>query len=128
MWAWKEVVSVVSVRFGGVNYVSLRVLKVVPSGLVPVEQKPLCSTGAGLLGNALAASPHWNTLSPRIWEKLKALFGAESKEPAVFHEEWIALLQQNVPLYARLPEELQLWLHERIGHRYFLQETTEAIR
>ncbi len=63
-----------------------------------------------------------------IWEKLKALFGAESKEPAVFHEEWIALLQRNVPLYARLPEELQLWLHERIGHRYFLQETTEAIR
>jgi hypothetical protein len=63
-----------------------------------------------------------------IWERLKALFGAESKEPAVFHEEWIALLQQNVPLYARLPEELPLWLHERISHLDFLRETTEAIR
>ncbi len=35
-----------------------------------------------------------------IWQKLKELLGIEAKEPVVFHEEWIALLQQNVPLYA----------------------------
>lgn len=50
-----------------------------------------------------------------IWEKLKALLGIETKEPVVFHEEWISLLQQNVPLYAHLPEELRLRLHERIA-------------
>lgn len=48
-----------------------------------------------------------------IWQKLKSLFGGES---VVFHEEWIALLEKNVPLVARLPEELRLLLHERIGH------------
>jgi Mlc titration factor MtfA (ptsG expression regulator) len=50
-----------------------------------------------------------------IWEKLKELLGVGAKEPVVFHEEWIALLQQNVALYARLPEELRLRLHERIA-------------
>ena len=50
-----------------------------------------------------------------IWEKLKELLGIEAKEPVVFHEEWITLLQQNVPLYERLPEELRLRLHERIA-------------
>ena len=46
-----------------------------------------------------------------IWEKLKALLGGEAKVAEVFQEEWIALLKQNVPLYARLPEELRLRLH-----------------
>ncbi len=50
-----------------------------------------------------------------IWQKLKAFFGGETQEAVVFHEEWIALLKQNVPLYARLPEELRLRLHERIA-------------
>lgn len=49
-----------------------------------------------------------------IWQKLKSLFGGEATA-GVFHEEWIALLEKNVPLYARLPEELRLRLHERIG-------------
>lgn len=49
-----------------------------------------------------------------IWQKLKALFGGET--PAgVFQEEWIALLKKNTPLYALLPEELRLRLHDRIG-------------
>ena len=50
-----------------------------------------------------------------IWQKLKDLFGREAKVAEVFQEEWIALLKQNVPLYARLPEELRLRLHERIA-------------
>ena len=50
-----------------------------------------------------------------IWEKLKTLLGCEAKVAEVFQEEWIALLKQNVPLYARLPEELRLRLHERIA-------------
>jgi len=35
-----------------------------------------------------------------IWQKLKALFGGEVQVAEVFQEEWIALLKQNVPLYA----------------------------
>jgi len=50
-----------------------------------------------------------------IWQKLKAFFGGETQEAAVFQQEWIALLKQNVPLYAKLPEELRLRLHERIA-------------
>ncbi|WP_397383053.1 zinc-dependent peptidase [Prosthecobacter sp.] len=65
--------------------------------------------------NALAASLPWTTLRPMIWEKLKELFGVETKEPVVFHEEWIDILRQNVPLYVHLPEELRLRLHERIA-------------
>jgi len=49
-----------------------------------------------------------------IWQKLKAFFAAEAPT-GVFHEKWIALLEKNTPLYARLPEELRLRLHERIG-------------
>jgi hypothetical protein len=50
-----------------------------------------------------------------IWQKLKTLFGGETHEAVVFQEEWIALLEKNVPLYARLPEELRLRLHGRIA-------------
>ncbi len=48
-----------------------------------------------------------------ILEKLKQLFGGGA-EP-VFEEEWIAVLEENVPLYKRLPEELKQRLHERIA-------------
>ncbi len=50
-----------------------------------------------------------------IWQKLKALFGGETHITEVFQEEWITLLKKNVPLYAQLPEELRLRLHERIA-------------
>lgn len=50
-----------------------------------------------------------------IWQKLKSLFGGDAAEEMVFREEWIALLERNVPLYERLPDELRLRLHERIG-------------
>ena len=63
-----------------------------------------------------------------IWQKLKALFGGEAKTSEVFQEEWIALLEKNVPLYARLPEELRLRLHERIGHFIAAQCTARPRR
>lgn len=50
-----------------------------------------------------------------IWQTLKGLFSGATAEAEVFREEWIALLEKNVPLYKRLPEELRLRLHERIG-------------
>ena len=50
-----------------------------------------------------------------IWQKLKALFGGAESVPAMFRTEWIALLEKNVPLYARLPEALRVRLHERIA-------------
>lgn len=49
-----------------------------------------------------------------IWQKLSALFGGTAVEES-FREEWIAVLERNVPLYRRLPEELRPQLHERIG-------------
>lgn len=48
-----------------------------------------------------------------IWQKLKSFF--ERENVGVFREEWIPVLAKNVPLYARLPEALQLQLHEKIG-------------
>ena len=51
-----------------------------------------------------------------IWQKLKSLFGGgEAAEAPIFLEEWLALIQKNVPLVARLPEELRLRLQERIA-------------
>lgn len=49
-----------------------------------------------------------------IWERLKALFEDEPKE-IVFKDEWVAFLNGNLPLYGRLPAELQERLHLRIG-------------
>lgn len=49
------------------------------------------------------------------WEKLKSLFSGKTPTVAVFREEWIALLEKNVPLYSRLPEAFRLRLHERIA-------------
>lgn len=52
-----------------------------------------------------------------IWQDLKALFGVEAKPPAteIFRPESTELVEKNVPLYARLPEDLRQHLHERIG-------------
>jgi Mlc titration factor MtfA (ptsG expression regulator) len=48
-----------------------------------------------------------------ILEKLRRLFGGEA-DP-VFEVEWIAVLEANIPLYRRLPEDLRVLLHERIA-------------
>jgi Mlc titration factor MtfA (ptsG expression regulator) len=46
-------------------------------------------------------------------EKLKQLFNNGS-EP-VFEEEWISILENNLPLYRKLPDELKQQLHLRIA-------------
>lgn len=50
-----------------------------------------------------------------IWQKIKDLFGHGESAEAVFKDEWIALLKENVPLYSCLPEEMRPQLHERIS-------------
>lgn len=50
-----------------------------------------------------------------ILQKIKELFSGEGSVEAVFHEEWIGLLKENVPLYSRLPENFRTLLHERIA-------------
>ncbi len=65
--------------------------------------------------NTLAVQAASSNLRVMMWQKLKAFFGGETQEAAVFHDEWIALLKKSVPLYARLPEDLRLRLHERIA-------------
>lgn len=49
-----------------------------------------------------------------IWEKLSALFGERKAEDA-FRTEWAGVIERNMPLYGKLPEELRGRLHERIG-------------
>jgi Mlc titration factor MtfA (ptsG expression regulator) len=50
-----------------------------------------------------------------IWQTIKSLFSGQEDVEAVFKEEWKKLLVENVPLYSKLPEDLKLRLHERIG-------------
>ena len=50
-----------------------------------------------------------------MWQKIKELFSGEESVESVFKQEWIGMLEQNVPLYSCLPEELRPLLHERIA-------------
>lgn len=50
-----------------------------------------------------------------MWQKIKELFSGEESVESVFKEEWVRILEENVPLYSCLPEELRPLLHERIG-------------
>lgn len=50
-----------------------------------------------------------------LWENLKALLVGPAPIEAVFKQEWVAYLEQNLPLYTRLPEGLKHSLHEKIG-------------
>ncbi len=50
-----------------------------------------------------------------IWQKLQELFSRDEAAPAVFKDEWLALLDENLPLHARLPEDIRRRLHERIA-------------
>ncbi len=50
-----------------------------------------------------------------IWEKIKDLFSRSEPVEAVFKDEWIALLEENLPLYSRLPEDLRQPLYQRIA-------------
>lgn len=50
-----------------------------------------------------------------IWQGLKHFFSSRETTDEAFQPEWISLLERNVPLYKRLPEELRTRLHERIA-------------
>lgn len=50
-----------------------------------------------------------------MWQKIKELFSGEESVESVFKEEWIGMLEENVPLYSCLPDELRPLLHERIA-------------
>lgn len=66
--------------------------------------------------NEMEACSRMSRVVRMVWQKLKSLFGGATALPEVFRGEWIALLEKNVPLYERLPEDLRLCLHEQIGH------------
>lgn len=50
-----------------------------------------------------------------IWQRLKELISGDAPAAGVFKEEWVAVLEKNVPLYSRLPENLRELLHKRIA-------------
>ena len=50
-----------------------------------------------------------------IWEKLKEWLGGGEDGNGEFLPEWITLLEKNLPLYKRLPDEMRQHLHERIA-------------
>jgi Mlc titration factor MtfA (ptsG expression regulator) len=50
-----------------------------------------------------------------VWNAIKALFSGAEEAGAVFKEEWVELLERDVPLYGVLPEELRASLHGQIA-------------
>lgn len=50
-----------------------------------------------------------------IWQKIRSLFVETVRIDELFKEEWVELLEANVPMYSRLPEDLKSKLHERIA-------------
>ncbi|WP_269523798.1 zinc-dependent peptidase [Coraliomargarita parva] len=49
-----------------------------------------------------------------IWNKLKEFFEDEEAE-FVFKDEWVAYMENNLPLYRKLPDILRLELQRKIG-------------
>jgi Mlc titration factor MtfA (ptsG expression regulator) len=50
-----------------------------------------------------------------IWKKLKDYFLQEKAPHITFQPEWCQYLENNLPLYSRLPESLKLKLHDKIA-------------
>ncbi len=50
-----------------------------------------------------------------IWDQLKAFFIKTPTIDIEFKEEWVAYLENNLPLYARFPAELKQRIHDKIG-------------
>jgi len=69
----------------------------------------------------LERAPDHANVSPMIWQKIRSLFAETDQVEELFKEEWTTLLVANVPLYSKLPEELRLRLHGRIGR--FIETT-----
>ena len=47
--------------------------------------------------------------------EVKAWFLGQKLESIPFKESWLEYLERNLPLYARLPEDLKVRLHQKIG-------------
>ena len=60
-------------------------------------------------------------LARMVWNAIKALFIGAEEAGAVFKEEWVELLERDVPLYGVLPEELRVSLHGQIAR--FIEST-----
>ncbi|MFK7850037.1 MAG: zinc-dependent peptidase [Akkermansiaceae bacterium] len=56
-----------------------------------------------------------------IWEKIQKLFAGKEQVDAVFRDEWISMLEEDLPLYAKLPDDIRFRLHERIAK--FIEST-----
>lgn len=56
-----------------------------------------------------------------VWSKIKALFVSPNSAGAVFKEEWVEMVERDVPLYRVLPEDLRISLHGRIAR--FIEST-----
>ncbi|MGJ8638998.1 MAG: zinc-dependent peptidase [Opitutaceae bacterium] len=56
-----------------------------------------------------------------IWEQLKDFFIKTPTIDIEFKDEWVTYLESNLPLYALLPQELRLRIHEKI--RQFVATT-----
>ena len=50
-----------------------------------------------------------------VWRKIRDFFRVGRSVDAVFKDEWIKLLTENLPVYSRLPSDLRPRLHERIA-------------
>lgn len=50
-----------------------------------------------------------------LWQKIRSLFVKAARVDELFKEEWTELLETNVPMYFRLPDDLKSKLHERIA-------------
>lgn len=60
-----------------------------------------------------------------IWQSIRDFFSTPESEEAVFKPEWIGILETNLPLYARLPEDIRGRLHGRIA-RFVLSTRFEG--
>jgi Mlc titration factor MtfA (ptsG expression regulator) len=54
-------------------------------------------------------------LAGMIWQKIRSLFVGAERVEDLFQEHWKEVLDADVPLYSRLPEDLKSRLHERIA-------------
>ena len=50
-----------------------------------------------------------------FWARLAAWLNPPDPGPIEFNDEWIAVLQRNIPIYQRLPETLRQDLHQKIA-------------
>ncbi len=50
-----------------------------------------------------------------IWEAIRDFFSDGPEQEGIFQEEWKGMLRKNLPIYAKLPDEVPRKLHRMIG-------------